>query len=100
MKSAVTAGLCRSSPLTGLEQCATMFLTLILQYLNKLVESKVGDFSSPQAFHAVKVQGFNRNRIKLLTKVACQLPLKVFALVADFPIQTCELSDTPRSMSE
>ena len=72
-----------------------MFLTLIFQYLNKLVESKVGDFASPQAFHSVKVQGFNRNRIKLLTKVACQLPLKVFALVADFPIQTCELSHTP-----
>ena len=71
------------------------FLTLILQYLNKLSESKVGDFSSPQAFHPRKVQGFNGNRIKRLTKVACQLPLKVFALVRNFTIETCELSHTP-----
>ena len=95
MKSAVAARFRCRCPLTHLEQLTPMFLTLIFQYLNKLVESKVGDFSSPQAFHSVKVQGFNRNRIKLLTKVACQLPVKVFALVADFPIQTCELSHTP-----
>jgi len=95
MKSAVTAGLCRSSPLTGLEQCATMFLTLILQYLNKLVESKVGDFSSPQAFHTLKVQFFNGNRIKLLAQFACQLPMKVFTLIANFAIEACELSHTP-----
>ena len=72
-----------------------MFSTFILQYLNKLVEGKVGDLASPKPFHAVKVQGFKGNRIKLLTKFTCQLPVKIFALVADFPIQTCELPDTP-----
>jgi len=71
-----------------------MFLTLISQYLNKLVEPKIGDFPSPQAFHTLKVQGFNGDGIEPLTKVACQLPLKVFALVRDFPIQACNLSHT------
>ena len=95
MKTAIATRFRCSSPLTDLFQKTLMFLTLILQYLNKLVERKIGDFTSPQAFHAVKVQGFNGNRIKLLTKFACQLPMKVFALVTDFPIETCELSHTP-----
>ena len=95
MKPAITTRFCCRRPLTHLTQLTLMFLTLILQYLNKLVERKVGDFTSPQAFHTVKVQGFNGNRIKLLTEFACQLPMKVFALVADFPIETGDLSYTP-----
>ena len=85
---------CCSRPLSDLTQLTLMFLTLIFHYLNKLVEGKVRDFTSPQAFHTVKVQRFKNNRIKLLTEFACQLPLKIFALVADFPIQTCELPHT------
>ena len=95
MKTAIATRFRCSSPLTDLFQKTLMFLTLILQYLNKLVERKVGDFTSPQAFHTVKVQGFNGNRIKLLTEFTCELPMKVFALVTDFPIETCYLSDTP-----
>ena len=95
MKSAVATRFRCSRPLADLEQLTPMFLTLIPQYLNKLVERKIGDFTSPQTFHTVKVQGFNGNRIKLLTEFGGKLPLKVFALVADFPIQACELSDTP-----
>ena len=95
MKTAIATRFCCSRPLTGLTQLTLMFDTLILQYLNELVERKVGDFTSPEAFHAIKVQGFNGNRIKLLTKFACQLPMKVFALVADFPIEPCELFHTP-----
>ena len=72
-----------------------MLLTLILQYLNKLVEGEIGDFTSPKPFHAVKVQCLKNNRIKCLTEFACELPLKVFALVADFPIKACKLSHTP-----
>ena len=95
MKSTITTRFRCSSPLTDLFEKTLMFLTLILQYLNKLVEGEVRDFTSPKAFHTLKVQRFNRNRIKLLTKFACELPMKVFTLVANFPIQTCELSDTP-----
>ena len=84
-----------SRPLPDLTQLTLMFLTLIFQYLNKLVEAKVGDLTSPEAFHTVKVQGFNSNGIKLLTKFTCQLPVKVFALVGDFPIQMSNLSCTP-----
>ena len=95
MKSAGATRFRRRRPLTDLEQLTSMFLTLILQYLNKLVEGEVGDFPSPKPFHAVKVQGFNRNRIELLTQFRGELPLKVFALVHDFPIETGELPYTP-----
>ena len=95
MKPTLTTRFRCRSPLTDLLQKTLMFTTLILQYLNKLVEGEVGDLTSPQAFHTVKVQGFNSNRIKLLTQFACQLPVEVFALVAYFPIQTCEVSHTP-----
>ena len=94
MKPTITTRFRCSSPLTDLFQKTLMFSTLILQNLNKLVERKIGDFTSPQAFHTVKVQGFNGNRIKLLTKFACQLPMKVFALVGNFPVKSCKLSDT------
>ena len=95
MKTTIATRFRGRCPLTDLTQLTLMFLTLILQYLNKLIEAKVGNLTSPQAFHAVKVQRFNGNRIKLLTKFGCQLPVKIFTLVADFPIETCELSDTP-----
>ena len=96
MKSTITTRFRCSRPLTDLTQLTLMFSTFILQYLNKLVERKIRDFTSPRfPFHTVKVQGFNGNRIKLLTKFSCQLPVKVFALVADFPIEACNLSHTP-----
>ena len=72
-----------------------MFLTLILQYLNKLVERKIGDFTTPQAFHTLKVQGFNGDGVKPLTKLTCQLPMKVFALIANPSVEPCELPHTP-----
>ena len=84
---------CRS-PLTDLEQLTPMFDTLILQYLNKLVEGEVGDFTSPQVFHARKVQGFNDNRIKLLTQFGGELPMKIFALIANPSVEPCDLPHT------
>ena len=96
MKSTVATRFRCRSPLTDLKQGATMFLTLIFQYLNKLVESKIGDFTSPQAFHAIKVQGFKDDCIKCFAKVSSKgSPMKIFALVADFSIQACDLSHTP-----
>ena len=83
-----------SCPLIDLAKITLMFTTLIPQYLNELVECKIGDFTSPQAFHTIKVQSFNHNRIKLLTKFTRELPVKVFAVVADFPIQAGDLSHT------
>ena len=64
-----------------------MFLTLILQNLNKLIEGKIKDLASPKAFHTIKVQGFNNDCIKLFTEFRGELPMKVFALVADFPMR-------------
>ena len=95
MKSAVATRFRCRRPLTDLEQFTPMFLTLIFQYLNKLIERKIGDFASPQPFHAVKVQSFNGDCIKLLTQFTRKLPLKICALVRDFPIQACELPYTP-----
>ncbi len=95
MKTAVATRFCCRSPLTDLTQLTLMFLTLILQYLNKLIEGEVGDLASPKSFHTRKVQGFNGDGVESLTKFRSKLPLKIFALVADFPIETCELSHTP-----
>ena len=94
MKTTMTARFCCRSPLINLFEKTLMFTTLIPQYLNKLVECKVGDFTPPQSFHTVKVQRFNDNRIKLLTKLACQLPAKIFALIRNLTVQPCDLSDT------
>ena len=95
MKPTIATRFRCSRPLTDLEQFTPMFLTLISQYLNKLVKGEVGNFTTPKTFHARKVQGFNGNRVKRLTKVTCQLPMEVLALVADLPIQACDVSHTP-----
>ena len=71
-----------------------MFDTFELQNLNKLVEGKVRDFASPEAFHTVKVKSFGGDSIKPSAQVRCKLPVKVFALIADFPIETGELTDS------
>ena len=95
MKATIRTRLCCRSPLTNLFQKTLMFTTLILQYLNKLVECEIGDFPSPQAFHPVKVQRLNGNGIKLFAKFCCELPMKIFALVSDFTIQASDGSNTP-----
>ena len=92
MKTAIATRFCRSRPLTDLTELTFMFLTLTFQYLNKLVEGEVGNLTSPQSFHTVNVQGLNDNRIKLLTEFRGELPMKVFALVGNFPIEACEFS--------
>ena len=94
MKPTVATRFRCSSPLTDLEQLTPMFDTLILQYLNKLVEGEVGDFASPQAFHARKVQGFNDNRIKLLTQFGGDFPMKIFALLANPSVEPYDLPHT------
>ena len=70
-----------------------MFLTLIFQYLNKLVKSEVRDLTTPEAFHPVKVQRFGGDKVKSSTQVGGKFPMPVFTLVADFAIETCEFSD-------
>ena len=72
-----------------------MFETLVFQYLNKLPESKVRDFASPQAFHAAKVQCLGDDHIKPLAQVGCQLPMPISALIGNMPIETCQLKNTP-----
>ena len=95
MKTAVATRFRCRRPLTDLTQLTLMFLTLILQYFNKLVEGEIGDFPSPQAFHPRKVQGFNGNGVEPLTKFRGELPMKVFTLVANPSIEACDFSHTP-----
>ena len=71
-----------------------MFETFELQYLNKLIESEIGDFTSPEAFHACQVQRFKSKSIKASTQVSGEFPMPIFALPSDFPIQSCEFSDS------
>ena len=93
--SAIATGFRRSSPLTDLKELAFMFDALILQYLNKLIERKIGDLTSPQAFHTLKVQRFGNDRIKPFAQVGSNLVVPVLALVGDMPIQSRKFSDTP-----
>ena len=70
-----------------------MFETFELQYLNKLVEGEVGNFASPQAFHAVKVERLGGDQVKPSTQVSGKFPMPIFALVGNFTIEPCQLSD-------
>ena len=70
-----------------------MFETLISQYLNKLIESKVGDFSTPEAFHAVKVERLGDDKVEPLTQVSCRFVVPIFALVGDFAVKPYQCSD-------
>ena len=72
-----------------------MFLTLIFQYLNKLVKSKVRHFPTPKPFHTIKVQRFKNDHIKTPAKVGGKFPLKIKALMANPSIEACKLTDTP-----
>ena len=58
MKTAVATRFRCSSPLTDLEQCATVFLTLMLQYLNKLGEGKGQRPYVPKAVSYLQGSGF------------------------------------------
>ena len=71
-----------------------MFETLELQYLNKLPEGQIGDFASPQAFHAVKVERLSGDKVKPFTKVRGKFVVPIFALVGNMPIQPCELTES------
>ena len=71
-----------------------MFETLELQNLNKLVERKIGDFPSPQAFHTVQVQRLGDDGIKPFAQVCSTLVVPISALVRDVPVEACEFTDT------
>ena len=79
---------CCSCPLSNLMEL-TMFETFELQYLNKLIESKVRDFTPPKPFHTIKVQRFGCDGVKPSAKIGGKFPI-VSALVADFAIESCE----------
>ena len=72
-----------------------MFETFELQYLNKLIESEIGDFPSPQAFHSVYVQRFKSKCLKASTQVSRKFPMPILAFPTDLPIKPCKLSHTP-----
>ena len=70
-----------------------MFETLELQYLHKLIESKVRDFASPEAFHAIKVKCLGDDGIKSSTKVSGKFPVPISALVGNFAVKVDEFTD-------
>ena len=92
--SAIRTRFCGRCPLSDLNKLTLMFSTLILQYLNKLVKGEVRDFTSPEAFHTLKVQRLGNDRIKPFAQVSSNLVVPVLALVADMPIQPRKVSDS------
>ena len=71
-----------------------MFDALIFQQPNELVESQVGDFTSPEAFHTVYVQRFKNECIEVPTEVGSEFPVPVKALSADLAIQYRQFPDS------
>ncbi len=92
--SAIRTRFCGRCPLSDLNKLTLMFSTLILQYLNKLVKGEVRDFTSPEAFHTLKVQRLGNDRIKPFAQVSSNLVVPVLALVGDMPIQPRKVSDS------
>ena len=70
-----------------------MFETLITQYLKELVQSKIGDFPSPQPLHSIKVQRLGRDKLKSPAKVCSKFEMPIFALVRNMPEQTDNLTE-------
>lgn len=93
--SAVATRFCCPCPLSDFEESFIVFFTLEFQQLNKLIESKVRNLSAPDSLHTVKVKCFCNDSIKASAKVGCNFPLPVKALISNFPIVSCELSDSP-----
>ena len=82
------------SPLTDLKELTIMFETLELQYLHKLIEGEVRDFSAPEAFHAIKVERLGSDTVKPSAKVSGKFVVPIFALVGDFTVKSGEVSDS------
>ena len=91
--SAIGARFTGSRPLSDLTKVSLMFETFELQYLNKLTECEVRDFTSPKAFHSSQVQRFKSECIKASTQVSSEFPMPILTLPTDFPIESCELSN-------
>ena len=94
MKTTIATRFRCRCPLTNLTQLTLMLTTLILQYLNKLSKGEVGDLTSPEPLHAIKIERFNGNRIEPFTEFRGELPMKVCALIRNFTIQTRYCSNT------
>ena len=71
-----------------------MFRTLKPQYLNKLPESEVRYFPTPNSFHASKIERFGDDGIKTPAQVRGKFPMPILALVGDFTIEPCQFSDS------
>ena len=72
-----------------------MFQTLELQNLNKLGKGEVRHFSTPQAFHAVKVERLGSDKVKPSAKVGRQFEMPIAPLVSNFAVKPCEFTDGP-----
>ena len=76
-------------PLIDAFNTFTTFFCLPLEFLQKCVESDVGDFTTPKAFHTVKVQRLKEQNIKPTHKFKCKFPVVIFALSSNFAVPTC-----------
>ena len=71
-----------------------MFQTLELQYLKKLSKgNQIGDFSSPEAFHPVKVERLGSDPVKSSAEGSGKFPMPISTLVSEFPIDSRESSN-------
>lgn len=83
---------CRLPLINAFNTLAT-FLCLPLEFLIECVETYIRDFTSPEAFHTLKVQRLGDNVVKLTTQVSGAFIVPISALVGDLAIKSCQLSD-------
>ena len=91
MSTAMTRFCCRF-PTSCSQEGFTVFGTRPLEDQGKLTERYIRDFPSPEAFHTLKVQGFNHNRIILSHKPKGQLKEVVSSPTCDFLMDPGEVT--------
>lgn len=83
---ALGANACGSSPAVNQTDVFASLFRLPLDFLNERGESKVVDFATPHALHALETEILEKAPVKLADKVECEFPVVVSAAVADLPL--------------
>ena len=79
---------CRLPPPNRFHALAT-FLCLPLHFEHEFTEGEIGDFPSPQPFHAIEVQVLKETDVKLAEKFQRKFPVVILALSGNLSVRPC-----------
>ena len=83
-----TTALCSGCPASNLQNSTYPLLCLPFEFHDELTEGEVRNLFTPKSFHAVKVQVFKEQNIKLLAEFYRQFPMVVCSLIFSFLVDT------------